>query len=185
MIPRQMMRRIHRPGRRRARGVRDLKSRETARWVDLLEDLYRSTVPFLDSAAHRDVYARISASRCYRQLPAAERDRVDLLDALATREPAKAARIAERLLESGRTWAPAEQVHLLQASVSGRLAAGDIEGAKGQWARYGKAVDGSQLDRLATRLLLSWIDPDYRAPGHRPTQSPAAVPASNDKGGKS
>lgn len=155
------------------------------RWVDLLEDLYRNTVPFLNSAAHREVHARISASRCYRQLPAVERDRVDLLDALATREPVKAARIAERLLESGRTWGPAERVLLLHALVSGHLAAGDIDGAKKQWARHGKGIDGAQLNRLATRLLLSWIDPDFRAPGVEPAAAPALVPASGDKGGKS
>ena len=153
---------------------------QPARWVDLLEDLYRSTIPFLNSAAHRELHARIAASRCYKLLPAVERDRVDLLDALATREPARAARIAERLLESDRKWPPAEQSHLLHASVSGRLAAGDIEGAKGQWARYGKALDGRQLDRLSTRLLLSWIDPDYRVPA----AASSVVPGAGDKGGK-
>ncbi len=149
---------------------------QPGRLADLLEDLYRGTIPFLDAAAHREMHARIAASRCYRQLPALERDRVDLLDAFGVRDPARAAVLAERLLSSDRPWAQVERVQLLQAAVAGRLAAGDPEGAKALWAKHGKGIEGRQFDRLANRLLLSWIDPDFRVP--------ATLPASGDKGGK-
>ncbi len=152
-------------------------SGDPGHWVDLIEDLYRGTIPYLDSAAHAELNARITASRCYKQLPAIERDRIDMLDALAVREPVKAAVLAERMLGSERKWPRADETHLLFTAVSGRLAAGDIEGAKAIWARHSKAVDARQLNRLATRLLLAWIDPDYRAPG--------SVPAVGDKAGKS
>ena len=137
-------------------------ARRPGLWVDLVEDLYRTTIPYLDAASHRALRARISGSRCYGQLPAVERDRLDMLDAMALRESGRAGLLAEKLLAADRDWAKADKSQYLFIAVSGRLTSGDIDGAKAQWAKHGKAVDAKQLNRLAVRLLLSWIDPDYR-----------------------
>ncbi len=134
----------------------------TGAWVDMLEDVYRGTIPYLDSAAHRTLRAKVAGSRCYAQLTPVERDRLDMLDALATREAPRAADLADRLLASGHAWRPEEQSQLLFVAVSGHLAAGDVEGAKARWKRYGGSVSAGQLDRLSVRILLSWMDPDYR-----------------------
>lgn len=149
-------------------------SRQPARWVDMAEDLYRGTLPWLDAGAHREVYARISASPCYRQLPAIERDRIDMLDAMAMRDAKRAGALAERLLDSGRQWSRADRAQHLFIAASGRIASGDVEGAKAQWARHGSAVESRQLSRLTTRLLLAWIDPDFRVRPAVPDDPPAA-----------
>ncbi|MBK7660790.1 MAG: spermidine synthase [Betaproteobacteria bacterium] len=146
------------------------------RWVDLIEDVYRGTIPYLNVAAHRELHARITGSRCHAKLPAIERDRIDLYDALALREPVRAAVLAERLLDSGRKWSQADGSHLLFAAVSGRILEGNVAAAKAQWAKHSKIIDSRQLDRLATRLLVTWIDPDFRVPD--------ALPAAGDKPAK-
>ncbi|MBL0140509.1 MAG: hypothetical protein IPP91_00130 [Betaproteobacteria bacterium] len=130
-------------------------------WVDMAEDLYRTTIPYLDAPAHKELYARISGSRCYHQLPAIDRDRVDLQNAMAMRDSGHAVALAEKLLGSGREWTKADRAQLLFIAASGRLAAGDIAGAKALWVRHGDAVEPRQLDHLAIRLLLSWMDPEY------------------------
>lgn len=147
------------------------------RWVDLIEDIYRGTLPYLDVAAHRAMHARIVGSPCHAKLPAVERDRLALMDALAGYDAPRAGTLADKLLASGRQWSQADQSHLLFAAVSGRLAAGDVAGAKAAWARNSTILDAGQLNRLANRLLLSWIDPDYRV-------SPAGAPAADDNAGK-
>lgn len=137
-------------------------SRRPAEWVDMIEDLYRGISPHLDARAHGRLYARISGSRCYRQLPAVERDRMEMLDALATRQAGRAGAIAEKLLGAGRQWSKADQSQFLFIAASSRLVAGDAAGAKALWSRYGASVEPRQLQSLAIRLLLAWIDPDYR-----------------------
>ena len=139
-------------------------SRQSGVWVDLVEDIYRSTIPYLDAEAHREMYARISRSRCFRQLPAIERDRLDVLDAMAMHDARRAGAVAERLLESGRKWNRADGAQYVLAAVSGRVHSGDFTGAKAQWARHGTNLDAKQLNSLAVRLLLTWIDPDFRVP---------------------
>ncbi len=104
----------------------------------------------------------IAGSRCFAKLPELERMRVEMLHAMATREAARAGLLAEKLLDSDREWLQADKSQLLFIAVSGRLASNDVAGAKARWAKNGKAVESSQLNRLAVRLLLSWIDPDYR-----------------------
>lgn len=138
-------------------------------WVGLLEDLYRTTIPYLNSAAHDELHARIASSKCFGKLPDLERARVEMLHAMSTRDAARAGRLAETLLEADRPWTAQDRSHFLFIAVSGRLASGDAAGAKAQWARHGDAVDGPQLNRLAVRLLLAWIDPEYRA---RPESAP-------------
>jgi spermidine synthase len=139
-------------------------SRQPSLWVDLIEDIYRTTIPYLDQNAHRALHERIAGSRCYGQLSDVDRDRLQMLDALARYDSKRAGALAEKLLDSKSDWSKAEQSQYLIVAVSGRLAAGDVDGAKAQWVRHGDAVDAKQYDRLAVRLLLSWIDPDYRAP---------------------
>ena len=151
--------------------------RHPGRWVDLIEDVYRGTAPYLNAAALRQVHARITNSPCYKALPPVERERIALLDALAGRDPARAASIASGLLESGQNWSPADRSQLLLAAISGYVATGDIPAAKVIWARHGRQIDTRLLDRLATRLLLTWIDVDAGAPN--------LVPAAGDKAGKS
>lgn len=147
------------------------------RWVDLVEDLYRGTIPYLDAAAHRELGVRIAGSPCHRQLPPVERDRLEHLDALAMRDPARAAALALRLLDSGRNWSPTDRTHLIFSVISGKLASGDVAGAREHWSRQARSVDSNQLNRLATRLLLAWIDPDFRVE--------ASVPAGSDNAPKS
>lgn len=148
----------------------------SGRWYDLVEDLYRGTAPYLDAAAMRQIHARIAASRCFKALPTIERERFELLDALAERDLVRMAAIATKLLDSGQKWSPADRSQLLQAAIAGHLARRDFAAAKTLWERHGKQFDPRLLERLATRLLLSWVDADLRGA--------ASVAAKGDNGGK-
>ena len=154
-------------------GLRDCL-RDPALWVDLVEDLYRLTMPVLDAGAHRQLFARLSGSACFKGMPAEERARLEMLDAMAIREAGRAGSLAEGLLASGRKWRNADRAMLVLVAVSGRLHAGDIEGAKGVLSRHGEAIS-DQYDRLAVRLLLAWVDPELRGAARPKAELPAAA----------
>ncbi len=149
---------------------------QPALWTDLVEDLYRTTIAYLDANAHRAMRAKILASKCHAQLPARERTRLEMLDAMALREPARAGALAERLLDDPGDAPNSDRSQWLVVAVSGRIVSGDIEGAKAQWRKHGAVVATPQYDRLAVRLLLSWIDPDYRT---RPVTEPPPTGSRN------
>jgi hypothetical protein len=107
-----------------------------------------------------DVFARIESSPCYRRLEAPDRDRIALYKAFHRRDTAMMISTSERLLASGRAWPPGDVATFSLASISARIATGDLEGARKVWAAHGSRFPAALTSQLPVRVVLAHLGLD-------------------------
>ena len=124
-------------------------------WFHSLYQLARTINPYLSAAEGRALWDRLSnrigAASCGAAPGPAQKAWIALFRAVAARDPAKMAELAEQLLGQASDLPSNNRQYLLTAGMTGYLALGKRDKAAQLWNRYPRDVDGTT--DLDLRLL--------------------------------
>jgi spermidine synthase len=125
--------------------------REHDFWLKSLLNVARSVNPYLAPDEAALVWANFAASPCYAALRAFQRQWIELFAAVAERDGARTAELAESLLESQPDPIRDVREYLVVAGMAGHLAARRPQRAKALWERHAQGL--RDLGRPLLRLL--------------------------------
>ncbi|MCL4688818.1 MAG: hypothetical protein KJ007_09615 [Burkholderiales bacterium] len=134
-------------------------------WVDIVEDVFRMTAPYLAAAEMRALVEKLSSSKCIAGLGERERLRLGYFAATAMRDYAEVASLTEAMLASQRGFSQVDAAELVRAGATARLALGRPQEAREFWMRHAGRTAGTE------RLLISRL-----VAAHLPGAMPEAAP---------
>ncbi|MBI4292526.1 MAG: fused MFS/spermidine synthase, partial [Betaproteobacteria bacterium] len=120
-------------------------------WFHSLYQIARSANALLSAEDARAMWARLESPPCATKITAAQRQWIEMYCAVAHRDAAKMAELAEALLRQGSDLPGGHRQYLITAGMTGHLARGETHKAADLWSRYPKDVDGTT--DLDLRLL--------------------------------
>jgi spermidine synthase len=115
----------------------------------------RVIIPVLGPGELRPLWKRMLEAPCAARLPEQARAWLHLYAAVSERDAPGMARGAEALLEAGKGYDAERRTYLLAAALTGRIAAGDREGALRAWRAHAGSIPqplGLQMEFLAGHL---------------------------------
>jgi predicted membrane-bound spermidine synthase len=148
------------PGRVAATLARDLAARcegSEAEWVDALTDVVARSAPFLERGEVAAVLAKSRASPCWRSLGEVGRLRIQLLEAMNDRDPARMREHGEALLRIEDPRLEPVQRVALTAAVAGCIATGQNGQGRALWTKYGTLFPKTAHDGVQLRLLRAFV----------------------------
>jgi hypothetical protein len=137
-----------------ARGLLDNCAGSKDPWIEALSDVVRASSPFLERQDVAVVFERVQASKCWRSLDEAGRDRVKLLQAVNDRDADAMATLASSLLQRKAAASDAERAFELQAAMTGHLVKGRDNEARILAERYMPALNAADREALPMHLLV-------------------------------
>lgn len=122
----------------------------TVLWLESVFQIMNGTVPYHRQTAEK-LWGVLRTSDCHKRLDPLQREMFALLGAVARRDAAQMAQLAESLLSRGAV-ASHYREYVLTAGVLGRVAVGQPAEARAIWVKYRAGIAGLPL---ALRLLLA------------------------------
>jgi len=120
-------------------------------WFHSLYQLARSVSPYLSAAEGRALWDRLGAAPCGMPVPPAKKAWIELFGAVAARDAARMAALAEQLLPQTSDLPRSNRQYLISAGMTGYLVQGRRELAAALWNRHPGDVGGTA--DLDLRLL--------------------------------
>ena len=120
-------------------------------WLHSLINVARTLNPYLPPAEAQAVWARFAAARCFASLRDFQRHWIGLFAAVAARDGARAAALADQLLATQTELSRDAREYLLMAGMTGYLASGNPRHAKALWNQFADQIRGPA--RPVFRLL--------------------------------
>jgi len=113
-------------------------------WFHSLYQLARTVNPYLSAADGRTLWHLLGSAPCGVPIPPAKAAWISLFEAVAIRDAATMASLAEQLLEQpGDLPAGSSRQYLIGAGMTGYLALGRRDRAAALWNRYPRELDGT------------------------------------------
>jgi hypothetical protein len=128
-------------------------------WVNALSSVMETAGPYLRGDDLVPLFQAARAGACWRSLDAGARSRVDFLEAVAVRDLARAAELANRVLEAGVRYRPDERAEVLSAGMAAALAKGDVGQAQALHDRHWRSLSAEERRSLSVLLVeahLQW-----------------------------
>ncbi len=120
-------------------------------WFHSLYQLARTLNPMLSAGEAGAVWERIERGPCSSHVTPVEREWMELMKAVGSREAPQMARLAEALLAKPSDLPDGHRQYLIAAGMAGHLAQGKRAEASALWNRYPQDVDGT--NDVGLRLL--------------------------------
>jgi hypothetical protein len=127
----------------RVRLIECREPREYDVWLHSAVRVAAAINPFLARDDARAVWSRVQASPCFPTLKGAQREWIGLLHAVAARDAARMAILAEGLLATQPDLVLEAREYLLMAALTGRLAAHEPAQALRLWNQHAERVRAS------------------------------------------
>jgi hypothetical protein len=136
-----------------ARALLDNCAGAEAQWLEAFEELARLASPYLERGAVAVLFEKAQASRCFKSLDEASRDRVRLLQAMNDRDADAMTQVATRLIDNAR--AGGDRGTYVLAAMAGHLAKGRRDEARILAEKQFATLAPAQRDSLAMRLAIA------------------------------
>jgi predicted membrane-bound spermidine synthase len=132
-------------------------SRASADWVDAVSEVARASVPFLQASDSEPLFRHVRESPCWRSLDGAQRQRIELLEAINARSPEAIARLAPAVLGQPGALPEGDRGSFLAAGIAAHLVAGRAADARDLRDRHLPGLRGLDRESLPLRLTLAHL----------------------------
>jgi spermidine synthase len=122
-------------------------------WVNALSDVMDLAGPYLSATDLAPLFTAARRSPCWGALDGGARERIDLLEAVAMRDPARIASTAARVLDQRVRYRAGERADQLSAAMAGALASGNVVLAHALHDRHRASLTPEEQSALPMQLV--------------------------------